>query len=30
MSRIGKAPVVLLDKVEATISGNNIKIKGPL
>jgi len=30
MSRIGKNPVILLDKVEATISGNNIKIKGPL
>ena len=30
MSRIGKAPVELLDKVEATISWNNIKIKGPL
>jgi len=30
MSRIGKAPVILLDKVESTISGNNIKIKGPL
>ena len=30
MSRIGKAPVELSDKVEATISGNNIKIKGPL
>jgi len=27
MSRIGKAPVLLSDKVEATISGNNIKIK---
>lgn len=30
MSRIGKNPVELLDKVETTISGNNIKIKGPL
>lgn len=30
MSRIGKAPVLLSDKVEATISGNNIKIKWPL
>jgi len=30
MSRIGKAPVKLLDKVEVTISWNNIKIKGPL
>ncbi len=30
MSRIGKAPVELSDKVEATISSNNIKIKGPL
>jgi len=30
MSRIGKAPVELSDKVDATISDNNIKIKGPL
>ncbi len=30
MSRIGKAPVELSDKIDATISDNNIKIKGPL
>ena len=30
MSRIGKMPVVLSDKIEATINGNNIKIKWPL
>ena len=30
MSRIGKMPIVILEKVEATISGNNIKVKGPL
>jgi large subunit ribosomal protein L6 len=30
MSRIGKLPVVLSEKAEATISGNNITIKGPL
>ena len=30
MSRIGKMPVVLLEKVEATIEGNNIKVKWPL
>ena len=29
MSRIGKLPIVLPEKVEATIAGNNIKIKGP-
>lgn len=30
MSRIGKLPVVLSEKAEATISANNITIKGPL
>jgi large subunit ribosomal protein L6 len=30
MSRIGKLPVVIPEKVEATIDGNNVKIKGPL
>jgi ribosomal protein L6P/L9E len=30
MSRIGKSPVLLSNKVEATITGNNIKVKGPL
>ncbi len=30
MSRIGKLPVELSDKVEATIAGNNIKVKWPL
>ncbi len=30
MSRIGKMPVALPEKVEATITGNNIKVKGPL
>ena len=30
MSRIGRAPVAISDKVQATISANNIKIKWPL
>ena len=30
MSRIGKNPVSLPEKVEVAISGNNIKVKGPL
>ncbi len=30
MSRIGKAPIELSDKVEANLLGNTIKIKGPL
>ena len=30
MSRIGKLPIVLSDKVEVTISNNNIKVKWPL
>jgi len=30
MSRIGKNPVTIADKVEVNISGNNIKVKGPL
>jgi len=30
MSRIGKLPIVLSDKVEATLNGNDIKVKGPL
>lgn len=30
MSRIGKSPVTLSDKIEFTLSGNNIKIKWPL
>ncbi|RAL57967.1 50S ribosomal protein L6 [Candidatus Gracilibacteria bacterium GN02-872] len=30
MSRIGKLPIEISDKVEVTISGNNIKVKGPL
>ncbi len=30
MSRIGKAPIVVSDKVQVTISDNNIKVKGPL
>ncbi len=30
MSRIGKMPIVLAEKVEATIAGNNIKVKWPL
>ncbi len=30
MSRIGKSPVELIDKVEASLSGNNIKVKWPL
>ena len=30
MSRIGKAPVELSDKIEINITGNNIKVKGPL
>jgi large subunit ribosomal protein L6 len=30
MSRIGKAPIVIPDKVEVKIEGNNIKAKGPL
>jgi len=30
MSRIGKLPVVIPEKVEATLVDNNIKIKGPL
>jgi len=30
MSRIGKAPILILDKVEITLSGNNIKVKWPL
>jgi large subunit ribosomal protein L6 len=29
MSRIGKIPVAILDKVKATVSGNTIKIEGP-
>jgi len=27
MSRIGKAPVELSDKIEVTLSANNIKVK---
>ena len=30
MSRIGKLPIVLSDKVEATLNGKEIKVKGPL
>lgn len=30
MSRIGKMPITLSDKVESTLNGNNIKVKGPL
>jgi len=30
MSRIGKLPVVLSDKVEVTLVGRDIKVKGPL
>lgn len=30
MSRIGKAPVVIPDKVEVSIIGNDITVKGPL
>jgi len=30
MSRIGKMPIVISEKVEVTISNNNIKVKGPL
>jgi len=30
MSRIGKLPVVLSDKVDATLVGRDIKVKGPL
>jgi len=30
MSRIGKAPIELSDKVEINLSNNNIKVKGPL
>lgn len=30
MSRIGKMPIALLEKVEVTIVDNNIKVKGPL
>ena len=30
MSRIGKLPVVILEKVEITLSDNNIKVKWPL
>jgi len=30
MSRIGKMPIVILEKVEVTIVDNNIKVKGPL
>ncbi len=30
MSRIGKAPIIIPDKVEVKIEGNNIKAKGPL
>lgn len=30
MSRIGKLPVVLSDKVEVTLNGKDIKVKGPL
>jgi len=29
MSRIGKKPVVVPDKVTATINGQNVKVKGP-
>lgn len=30
MSRIGKAPIEVPDKVEITIDGNNVTVKGPL
>jgi len=30
MSRVGKAPIILPEKVKATISGNYIEISGPL
>lgn len=30
MSRIGKLPIVLSDKVEVTLNGNDIKVKWPL
>lgn len=30
MSRIGKAPVEIPDKVNVTIEGNNVKVAGPL
>ncbi|MFK7779817.1 MAG: 50S ribosomal protein L6 [Candidatus Gracilibacteria bacterium] len=30
MSRIGKLPVAILEKVEVTLTKNNIKVKGPL
>ena len=30
MSRIGNAPVVLTDKVELTLTADEISIKGPL
>jgi large subunit ribosomal protein L6 len=30
MSRIGKMPIVLSDKVEVTLEWNNVKVEGPL
>ena len=30
MSRIGKQPIPIPDKVEVKISGGNVKVKGPL
>lgn len=30
MSRIGKLPIVLSDKVEVTLKGREVKVKGPL
>ena len=30
MSRIGKAPIEIPDKVEVTLEGNTVKVKGPL
>lgn len=30
MSRIGKLPIVLSDKVEVTLNGRDVKVKGPL
>ncbi|MCP4522713.1 MAG: 50S ribosomal protein L6 [Candidatus Gracilibacteria bacterium] len=29
MSRIGKLPVVILDKVDVTLNGSEVKVKGP-
>ena len=29
MSRIGKQPIVVADKVEVVINGSDVKVKGP-